>query len=122
MCHAVTQHHDLVTPFVRVWQVAPTFGDALGFLFDVTARCYTVGQHSNIVTPFVCVWQVAPTFGDAPGVLRDVTANSKARPRLLHSEQDPRTAPTPQMTSSKQKEGPDVTMVFCGAAQYKVTF
>ena len=55
--------------------------------------------------------QVAPTFGDAPGVKPTVKRLSAKKPPAFHPQAAP--APTGPIW-------PEVAVVFCGPAQYKV--
>lgn len=61
--------------------------------------------------------QVAPAFRDAPGVSQD----NRRRVRLKPLPSDTWPGFHPPLQSSAQAELPEVTMVFCGPAQYKVT-
>ena len=60
--------------------------------------------------------QVAPTFGDAPGV-----TNSRLPVVQMHSPTSKRPAFHPQPAEPAGPDWPEVTTVFCGPAQYKVT-
>ena len=60
--------------------------------------------------------QVAPTFGDAPGV-----TNSKLAHVQMRSPTGKRPTFHPQPALPADPEWPEVTTVFCGPAQYKVT-
>ena len=63
--------------------------------------------------------QVAPTFGDAPGVRTVI--NSKLPVVQMWSPTSKRPAFHPQPALPAGPEWPEVTTVFCGPAQYKVT-
>ena len=60
--------------------------------------------------------QVAPTFGDAPGV-----TNSRLPVVQMRSPTSKRPAFHPQPAEPAGPDWPEVTTVFCGPAQYKVT-
>ncbi len=60
--------------------------------------------------------QVAPTFGDAPGVRNSKLPVVQMR---LPTSKHPAFHPQPALPAGT--EWPEVTTVFCGPAQYKVT-
>ena len=62
--------------------------------------------------------QVAPFFGDAPGVTRSHTRTAK----LTRQVSIPKSGGfQPPKSPPPQADLPEVTMVFCGPAQYKVS-
>ena len=60
--------------------------------------------------------QVAPAFRDAPGVVQNGARKQRLKPQLS-AEWPPFHPPKPPALADL----PEVTMVFCGAAQYKVS-
>ena len=78
------------------------------------------GQLLNIscLTPGMAFLQVAPAFGDAPGV----TWHGARTPRMKRQPSEMRPAfHPPKQPVTTQAGMPEVTMAFCGPAQYKVS-
>lgn len=94
---------------------------------DTCSCCFIQLQHrcthrsavqAKLTAHLTCLpVQVAPAFRDAPGVSQDGGRSFKAKPQP--SDTWPGFHPPKQ--SAAQADLPEVTMVFCGPAQYKVT-